>query len=87
MCGIFGVLVGPETTIPRAVLQSTLDRLFTLSESRGKEASGLALRNGEGIQVLKQPVPATKLIRSGVYRDRIKSRLIMDSGELFQEPL
>ena len=68
MCGIFGVLLGPDATVPRDTFGSVLDCLFKLSESRGKEASGLAVRHKEGIQVLKQPVPASRLIKSGEYR-------------------
>ena len=68
MCGIFGVLAGPRADFGRKRLRPTLDRLFRLSESRGKEASGLAIRSDAGVRVLKQAIPASALIRSREYR-------------------
>jgi len=51
------------------LLKSTVDNLFRLSESRGKEASGLAVRAGNSITVLKEPYAASKLIRSKSYKN------------------
>lgn len=69
MCGIFGILIGEGSDFSIDLLKSTVDNLFRLSESRGKEASGLAVRAGNSITVLKEPYAASKLIRSKSYKN------------------
>jgi glutamine---fructose-6-phosphate transaminase (isomerizing) len=68
MCGIFGVVVSGRG-LP---LQATVSDLFLLSESRGKEASGLAMATGESIRVLKTAAPGSQLCRTRAYRDFFK---------------
>ncbi len=69
MCGIFGVVAasGPERTEP------LLRALFRLSESRGKEASGIAGVAGDAIRVLKSPMPSTELLRTRSYARYVSS--------------
>jgi len=66
MCGIFGVVATSE---PRT--EDLVRALLRLSESRGKEAAGLASVVDDGISVLKSPVPASQLLRTAVYRDYV----------------
>jgi glutamine---fructose-6-phosphate transaminase (isomerizing) len=68
MCGIFGVLLSEEAEFPIASLKGIIDITFKLSESRGKEASGVVLQVGEAIYVLKEAVSSSRLIRSKEYR-------------------
>ncbi len=68
MCGIFGLVLGKETGLSVTAVQRIVNTLFLLSESRGKEAAGLAVACGDEIQVLKQPLPASKLIRTSSYK-------------------
>ncbi len=68
MCGIFGFLKNKEAELSKDEFKSILDSLFTLSESRGKEAAGLAVRNKNRIQIYKQPLPATQMIRQEGYK-------------------
>lgn len=68
MCGIFGVVAGCDTTVSPALLEETVNRLFRYSESRGKESAGLATMSADSIRVLKQPIPASRFIRTSVYR-------------------
>ena len=68
MCGIFGVLVRENSEFKPSLIKSTTGRLFKLSESRGKEASGLALLSENKINVYKIPVPASKLIKNKQYK-------------------
>ncbi len=68
MCGIFGVIAGEGSGVTAPIFSSAVNKLFILSESRGKESAGLALVNGGPIQVYKQPVAASELIRSRPYR-------------------
>ena len=49
--------------------KSDLDTLFRLSESRGKEAAGLAMSFGNSIKGMKRPVPASVLLREKEYKD------------------
>lgn len=49
--------------IPAPDVIADINLLFKLSESRGKEAAGLAVRDDRGINVYKQPVPASKMIK------------------------
>lgn len=69
MCGIFGILIGDGSNFSVDLLKSIVDNLFRLSESRGKEASGIAVRTGRSITVLKEPYAASKLIKSKTYRN------------------
>lgn len=70
MCGIFGVVTATEGR--RADAEALLDALFRLSESRGKEASGLAGIAGDTIRVLKSPVPSKQLMRTREYASYIR---------------
>lgn len=63
MCGIFG-LIGTQTTD----LPSWAARLFRLSESRGKEAAGAAIRQDDLISVHKAGITASAMIASPEYR-------------------
>ena len=63
MCGIFGVVTASGTKKAEQLLSA----LFTLSESRGKEASGLAGVAGNTIRVLKSPVSSKQLMKTREY--------------------
>ncbi|MBT6361465.1 MAG: hypothetical protein HOJ67_04645 [Rhodospirillaceae bacterium] len=77
MCGIFGLV-----TAPRNDVDSLVQRLFLLSESRGKEAAGLAIRHGQTIDVFKQPDLASEMMRKDEYRKLAKAKLMSpQSGE------
>jgi len=65
MCGIFGII--PKKNIEPVLLRRMTNRLFQLSESRGKEAAGIAIRNKETIFVYKEPVAASQMIHSKDY--------------------
>lgn len=67
MCGIFGVLIRSNSTFSKAFVRDTVTNAFRLSESRGKEASGIVARIGPEIFVLKEPVAASRLIQSDEY--------------------
>ena len=67
MCGIFGVVTVRDDQ--RAKAEELLGALFRLSESRGKEASGLAGIAGDTIRVLKSPVSSKQLMKTAAYAD------------------
>jgi len=70
VCGIFGIVSkgGPDFI-------AELTRLFILSESRGKEAAGIAIFDGGEITVLKEPRAASHMIRTKAYRDLLDDRI------------
>jgi len=67
MCGIFGIVVNRASSHSLSTIKHTMDNLFALSESRGKEASGVALCTNEDIFVAKYPIPASQMIRTPEY--------------------
>jgi glutamine---fructose-6-phosphate transaminase (isomerizing) len=63
VCGIFGIV-----SADRASLGRDLEALFKLSESRGKEAAGLAILDGEQVRVLKEPESASRMLKKPGYQ-------------------
>lgn len=62
MCGIFGVILGPKAGFDRPTTQRIMDLLFRYSETRGKEASGVALNAPDAVYLAKYPLPASRII-------------------------
>lgn len=75
MCGIFGILGEQNENFSKKDYKNCLDKLFVLSESRGKEASGFAYKSNK-VNYLKTPHPASILVKSKVYNDEINNYLI-----------
>jgi glutamine---fructose-6-phosphate transaminase (isomerizing) len=78
MCGIFGITVGNESNLTVNVIDNTLRDLFIYSESRGKEASGVAFKNKSGTKILKSGLSASQLIDSNSFLS-IKNELLNSS--------
>jgi asparagine synthetase B (glutamine-hydrolysing) len=72
MCGIFGIIANQGLNLKTLELNSAINSLFKLSESRGKEASGIAIKNDESIFVYKQPTSASQMINSKIYKKLFK---------------
>jgi len=68
MCGIFGFIVIQPSKQDSKQYLSLLEKLFLLSETRGKDASGLLVAGREKIEILKQPFRARTLIKSQDYK-------------------
>lgn len=96
MCGIFGLVFEQTQSLSPKQLRFVTNRLFRLSESRGKEASGFAAIVDDEIMVHKTPYPASHLVKSKEYKtvfnklfnssDRVQafighSRLVTDGYE------
>ena len=75
MCGIFGLLTNKCSNYSNKTIKKIIDTLFILSESRGKEASGFAIKKDNKIFVFKQPIPASKLIKLKKYTELIQQSL------------
>jgi glucosamine--fructose-6-phosphate aminotransferase (isomerizing) len=56
VCGIFGLVVQHPHTVRRGELKRLVRLLYTYSERRGRESSGIALNNSRSIEVLKRSV-------------------------------
>lgn len=68
MCGIFGILISENLKLSPKELKQITNYMFKLSESRGKEASGLALRSKGSIYVLKEPITSSRLVKTEKYK-------------------
>jgi glutamine---fructose-6-phosphate transaminase (isomerizing) len=75
LCGIFGLIVSENYGLSSKELMNIVNRMFKLSESRGKEASGLALRYKESIYVLKEPITSSRLVKTSKYRNLFSQTL------------
>lgn len=83
MCGIFGLVNGRDGAIAARDVQRTINRLFRLSETRGKEASGLTLLpsvDADRITVLKSPETASALMREARYRELFRAETFGEAG-------
>ena len=87
MCGIFGLIARSDAGLDRPFTERVMRDLFVLSESRGKESSGIAVRDAAGrtIHVTKDDVPATDLIRSAAYAAFLDQALTPANGEAQRE--
>ena len=74
MCCIFGIVGEQNENFSKKDYKNCLDKLFVLSESRGKEASGFAYKSNK-INYLKTPHRASRLVKSKVYNDEINNYL------------
>jgi len=68
MCGIFGLTISRDLGYDPLVWSNSLTRLFKLSESRGKEAAGIAVATQRLIEVHKDSVSASEMLRTPVYK-------------------
>jgi hypothetical protein len=80
MCGIFGFATDGQREIPAGILKSAANDLFLLSESRGKEAAGIAVRYDGLLHVCKEPVKASRFIRGEKYREMFDAIIRADSS-------
>ena len=80
MCGIFGTIVGERGNIPPGVFRSTVTTLFKLSETRGKESAGFAILDGGPINVYKQPLPASVIVRTKGFKSLVDQALAGGNG-------
>ena len=73
MCGIFGVITKAESNYNNRFFKKSLITLAKLSETRGKDSSGLCSLNHENnsYDIVKGPIPANQLLK----RDKVKSTL------------
>jgi predicted glutamine amidotransferase len=74
MCGIFGYISKSDYRDINTA-KKIISILYTLSESRGKEASGLIALTDKKIEFIKEAIPASDLIKSSNFKILISSTL------------
>lgn len=81
MCGIFGGVI-PRGSELRDVgrLEALVERLFALSESRGKEAAGLCIANSRELAVYKAAVSAHAMVKAPGYRSLLRDTARLQSS-------
>ncbi len=84
MCGIFGVLTKGNTGLTHDLYKKMITDLFKLSESRGKEASGIAFLSSDTIYVGKYAIPGSQMIVREEYRNIFKTVVY---GPLKSQPM
>ena len=88
MCGILGWMTTSESDLSFSGYKKGIEHLFLLSETRGKEASGVCAVTDENISVLKAPIRAKKLIASDKFQNCVADtfpygkRLIMGHARM-----
>lgn len=82
MCGIFGLVKSKQFELNDRDIKKNIEHLFILSESRGKESSGIAVKNinSNTINILKEPIPAHFLIKKSEYDDFFSRSITEDSS-------
>ena len=75
MCGIFGVITSKDNKYTDSFLEKSLKKLAFLSQTRGKDSSGLCAFNQlhNGIDVIKGPIPVKKLFKEGSIKDTVSN--------------
>jgi hypothetical protein len=76
VCGILGLIVPEKSYVSPALLNLITSTLFKLSESRGKEASGLAIMSKNQITVFKRNISACSLLEHRKYKELFQQRKI-----------
>lgn len=75
MCGIFGVLCGNGGRADRDLARRVTIALLRYSETRGKEAAGIAVHAGGRIDVLKQAGSVSEFLASARFQALLASAL------------
>ncbi len=85
MCGIFGVITSKDNNNSKDFLGKSLRQLAYLSQSRGKDSSGLCVFNQveKEIDVLKGPLPIKKLLKEKQVNDAINNAISSISNGIF----
>ncbi len=86
MCGIFGLITKPGKPYAAKSIRQTLENIAVFSESRGKDSSGMAIRQHAAgkIDVIKGDVPIRALLKSSAFQNAITESLeYQDKGKGF----
>lgn len=73
MCGIFGFMQTPKSREHSNKTKEFIEELCLLSETRGKDASGLVAVTPDAIHTLKRPIRAQHFLKSKDFSDFYKT--------------
>lgn len=79
MCGILGRLTTKNSRTEFTEYRNSLETLFRLSESRGKEASGLCCMTDDAVAVLKSDLAASDFVKRTEYSKCLK---MLENGRM-----
>ncbi len=80
MCGIFGVICASSDQVDPDLVRSLAISLLRYSETRGREAVGIAIHDGERIDVLKQAGSVSDFLQSPRLRTLLDASLVRFAG-------
>ncbi len=75
MCGIFGIVLRENNGFSKNLTINVIKKLFRLSESRGKESSGLAIIDKDYIQICKSNLSAKDMLSLKEFNNFINKNL------------
>lgn len=75
MCGIFGINAPSHSGLSDKKISEIVKTLFVLSESRGKEAAGIAAVDEHHINIFKSPETASRLVKTPTFTGILQSAL------------
>lgn len=75
MCGIFGIVVKENSVYSKESLICSLSDLAHLSQIRGKDSSGLAIKNDKKkeLMVIKGAITISELLKNKLCKDEVQS--------------
>lgn len=75
MCGIFGIIASPDSTLHGADLEAGVIKAFHESERRGKDSSGAMSVSSQKILVTKSPARGNEMIKTGAFKELLNQAL------------
>jgi len=84
MCGIFGIVLGRDSAISSAFAGRVIEALYRYSQTRGSEAAGLTVHNGENLDVLKQAGSVADFLASRSFAELYRRALELDARNVQQ---
>ncbi|MBG0860306.1 MAG: hypothetical protein IQL11_12450, partial [Bacteroidales bacterium] len=78
MCGIFGLLIRPNTDYPDYSIRKVFQKLARVSEARGKDSSGITflIKELNSIDLIKGDIRIKELLNSNELKDSFEKSLI-----------
>ena len=77
MCGIFGVVFARNATVDPTLAGAMLRNLYQYSKTRGSEAAGLTVANGETIDVFRQAGSVERFLQAPKFAELIERGLTL----------
>ncbi len=75
MCGIFGWITGRGAGISNVTFAKGIKELLLLSETRGKESSGICCLTQKNIRIYKECIRAKSLMNRSVFKDILQNTM------------